>query len=907
MCLSKQEKLTFHVVSHTHWDREWHQSFESFRLRLVDLMDHLFEIYDEYPDYVFHLDAQTICLEDYLEVRPRQRGRLLELIAAGRLLVGPWYVQNDFHLTSGESTIRNLLIGSRIAQEFGRCEMIGYAPDQFGLISQLPQIFKRFGIESAVFGRGYNFYRKDEAGEFVREARPAEFEWASPDGSSVHAIHLAKWYNNAQRFSDNPERALRYLHHVNEELEEYSSTPFRLLMNGVDHLEAQGNLLPILEQLQEQLGDTAVVVQSTLQNHIDQVSDYLNGQPVDCITGELRHARDLDLLQGTLSSRRYLKTLNSRCQTLLELEVEPLYSMLAAHTDGNISYPADMMHYLWKELMKNHPHDSICGCSIDRVHQDNENRFLRVLDAAEDLKQRGLQELLNRIDRAGMDEGEYLLAVVNPLPYSRSETVTAQVRLPLKEEIAGFTLIDPASRPVEHEIIESVKHNRMTLSPFNLPGQMATEELTVRFFAEQIPPSGYAVYRVVPSVAQSEIPCAATDLSSRIENEFLQLSVQADGCIQVHDRQTGRTVDSLISLEDMADWGDSYCFLPGEKTDLSGVNPLVTGTEKNGLQQSLRLDYKLMLPAELDRASEKRIGLVENRLSLLLTLRKGSPVLDISGTVENASKDHRLRLLVHTGIDSEYSLAAQPFDCIERPRRPEPEGLNTDLSQPFAGWVCVTEGNEQVGVLADGHYDYEFLQDERHSLAFSCVRATGRIINDLFGEDGNGVEQAPEWAAPENQCLRAVSFHLGVCFKKASPAALFREQQCWSSPLLCGFDSVDPHKFMSGRPCVQSADLSEMFFRDPPAKDVNLPLQAQGLELCGDLVFSASKQRELRDGYIVRFFNPATQCAGVCLKGGRRFRETDLAEKPLNDSLAVQEIFTGTVPSKQVMTVQVDR
>jgi alpha-mannosidase len=287
-------------------------------------------------------------------------------------------------------------------------------------------------------------------------------------------------------------------------------------------------------------------------------------------------------------------------------------------------------------------------------------------------------------------------------------------------------------------------------------------------------------------------------------------------------------------------------------------------------------------------------------------LRKGSPVLDISGSVKNASKDHRLRLLVHTGIDSDVSLAAQPFDCVERLRYPKQEGLNTDLSQPVAGWVSVKDGAEQVSVLTDGHYDYEYLRDERHSLAFTCVRSTGRITNDLFGANGNGVAQSPEWAAPENQCLRNIPIHLGVRLGEASPAALFREQQCWVSPLLTGFDSVDPHKFMTGRPCVQSADLSEMFFRDPSPAEVCLPLCFAGIELDGDVVFSACKQREDRQGMLLRFFNPAVEEKVVSVKGTGSLQDITLAETTQDNSLKQQRGMEPVLPAKRIRSIGFD-
>jgi len=99
--------------------------FDKFRLKLVDMFDHLLDIIAQYPEYIFHMDAQTVVLEDYLEIRPGKRELLKKYIAKGNIIVGPWYLQNDFYLTSGEATIRNLLEGRRLAKEFGGCGTAG--------------------------------------------------------------------------------------------------------------------------------------------------------------------------------------------------------------------------------------------------------------------------------------------------------------------------------------------------------------------------------------------------------------------------------------------------------------------------------------------------------------------------------------------------------------------------------------------------------------------------------------------------------------------------------------------------------------------------------------------------------------------------------------------------------------
>jgi mannosylglycerate hydrolase len=145
-----------HFVSHTHWDREWYLTYEQFRLRLVGLIDRLLDLMESRPDFeFFHLDGQTIVLEDYLELRPAQEGRLRKLIEDGRILIGPWYDMPDEFLVSGESLVRNLALGHRLASTFGTPMPVGYLPDLFGHVAQMPQILRGLGLDNAILWRGF--------------------------------------------------------------------------------------------------------------------------------------------------------------------------------------------------------------------------------------------------------------------------------------------------------------------------------------------------------------------------------------------------------------------------------------------------------------------------------------------------------------------------------------------------------------------------------------------------------------------------------------------------------------------------------------------------------------------------------------------------------------------------------
>ena len=148
-------KHQIHLISLTHWDREWRFPFEETRMLLVEMMDGLLELLDRNPEYKhYHLDGQSILLEDYLEARPENRDRLIKYIHEGRILIGPWYTLAAVSMVDGESLVRNLLMGSKVCRQFGPRMEVGYTPAGYGQPSQMPQIFRNFGVDSAMFYRG---------------------------------------------------------------------------------------------------------------------------------------------------------------------------------------------------------------------------------------------------------------------------------------------------------------------------------------------------------------------------------------------------------------------------------------------------------------------------------------------------------------------------------------------------------------------------------------------------------------------------------------------------------------------------------------------------------------------------------------------------------------------------------
>src|SRR5580700_3883289 len=163
-----------HYVRSTHWDREWYQPFQGYRMRLVSLLDETLEVMQKDPEFKFTMDGQAIPVDDYLEIRPEKAEIIRKYSAAGRFKIGPWYVAPDEWLVSGESIVRNLQLGMKRARKLGETSSrAGFVCDQFGHIGQLPQIFSQFGIGGVFLWRGTT--ERDHAGNFF---------WQSPDGTA---------------------------------------------------------------------------------------------------------------------------------------------------------------------------------------------------------------------------------------------------------------------------------------------------------------------------------------------------------------------------------------------------------------------------------------------------------------------------------------------------------------------------------------------------------------------------------------------------------------------------------------------------------------------------------------------------------------------------------------------------
>jgi alpha-mannosidase len=784
------------VVPHTHWDREWYRSHESFRYRLVRVLDGLLDLLERDPSFRrFTLDGQMIALDDYLEVRPQARERIAKLVREGRLLVGPWYVLPDEWLVSGEALIRNLRLGLSRAADFGGGMRLGYVPDQFGHVGQLPQIFAGLGFEAAVLWRGVG-----------ADVDQTCFTWEAPDGTRLFSVYLVQGYGNASDLPLDPEALAERLRGVCAGLEPHSRIPTLLLMNGGDHAAPQPGLPRALADACSRL-DGATCEIGALPDFVSRArAEAPDDLPLH--RGELRSGLRAPLLEGCASARVYLKQADFRNDRLLVRWLEPLAAWLGAL--GGDPDPG-ILDLAWRIALENHPHDSICGCSIDPVHEAMETRFARVEDLAREHLRRVTGELGRRVRPvAGPGRSLEDLVVWNPgaggvaqaegvlqldvrdgrLPALHLRDRDGQ-RIPVHAEIAEpgalaaryqlpARVVDVLARGFPAEFSgEFVRHlsfqeragrrvvevglgseprpdfdleaardrvsRRLSADPEAIVEFRARRLPRVRLrFVDALPGQGLRVYRLCPGRAEGGALRSGRDGEGGawIENEHWRVQVAPDGSVRCLQRATGTVIEDALRLVSEGDRGDEYNFDPVPdapvvaRPERARVRLGQGGTAEVGL----RIDARYRVPASLspDRRSRSgRRALLPARLELRLAA--GLDRVDVRVHVDNAARDHRLRLLLRAPFRAGRLQVESAFELAERPIEPAPDTFGSDRpaeqpigATPQRAFASVSDGTRAFTVANRGMPEVEALREPDGStcLALTVLRAVGWLSRD---------------------------------------------------------------------------------------------------------------------------------------------------------------------------------
>ncbi|WP_169087410.1 alpha-mannosidase [Paenibacillus sp. PL91] len=779
-------KRTAHIISHTHWDREWYLPYEKHHVLLVKLMDTLLHTLDTDPNFKsFYLDGQTIILEDYLQVRPENRERLERYIKEGRIPIGPWYILQDAFLTSSEANLRNLQIGHQDASRYGTIAKVGYFPDTFGNIGQAPQILRQAGIDNAVFGRGVKPTGfNNTVADSDYESSFSELIWEGPDGSRVLGVLFANWYCNGMEVPTDEAEAKEYWERKLAEAEKYAATSELLFMNGCDHQPIQQDLSAALDTARQLFPDTEFI-HSNFEDYLASVNGSLKRE-LSVVKGELRSQRTdgWSTLVNTASARVYLKQMNQLGQAMLEKVAEPLASL--AYSLGH-EYPHHLFTYAWKTLMQNHPHDSICGCSVDEVHREMVTRFDKSRHVAEAIIDESKAVIADAVDTtvfAQYGEDALPFVVYNTTGWKRSGVVEIELDvariyfrdgLSLDEmnhkmygiDITGRTLVDHKGTAIAHSAIDLGLQFGYDLpdDKFRQPYMSRRVRLTLE--AEQVAALGLAAYAYVRNAKTAEQPLTTLVAGEHaLENEWLRIDVEADGSFNLTDKRSGQIYRELGVYENTGDIGNEYMYKQptGEQAlTTKGLQASIRLIENTPYRAALEIVHEWAVPASAEpyfeiekqeavyfpnRKSQRTEATVPLTIRTEIAISRSGQSVEWKSSFNNQAKDHRVRVLFPTDLETSVHQADSIFEVATRDIEPTAEWINPSNAQHQQAFVDVSGEHAGLTVANLGLNEYEVLRDGRNSIAITLLRSVAEL-----GDWG-------VFPTPEAQCLGEQSFSL---------------------------------------------------------------------------------------------------------------------------------------------------
>lgn len=805
------------IVPHTHWDREWYRPFQSFRMRLVDLLDELLERLDTDPGYAhFMLDGQMAVVDDYLAIRPQEAARIRRLAGSGRLSLGPWYILMDEYLVSGETIIRDMEMGLDRAAEFGGAMELGYLPDMFGHIAQMPQILIGFGFGEAVVWRG-----------IPRAIDAPAFRWIAPDGSEVIAEYLADGYSNGAVLPIDAKELLSRISDWSDRHEPRSGDPL-LWMNGTDHLMPQaalGRLVAEANALSEEWDLRVCSLADHVRSRVAEVEAAAGSRgALPAWTGEMRSGARTNVLMGVTSNRVDVRHRAARAELGLERLAEPLWALFAEPGQ----WPEAFLAEAWGLVVRNAAHDSICACSVDPVVDAVLHRYDEAIDVADGLTSRSLRHI-------GAAAGGTGSLIVNPAARARAgvvellvEAAEAPPGTQVLEVVAGRRHLDEGSRANLGEVVARVLDRDTALGAVEIDDGgdgisvvvgtgdgTGVDRAMVRARVAAVhaggpPATPVTVWRDGPPAVRVAARTAIEGFTwarwhpAPLDVDPVTVAARHDGRARLaNDRVTVEVdpADGTWSLDGVAgyghlvdggDMGDTYNWCPPVGGDLLVDCPdavRVSVREEGPVRGAVEIATTWTWPEALDEGSARRgpdVSWVTTTVVTTLTLHAGEGLVRVVTTIDNRSRDHRLRVHLPLPRRARTSAAGCAFATVTRGL--EAEGGPTEV--PLATFPArdhVTAGG--LTVVVEGVAEYELVDidgtdetDETDetggaagagSLALTLLRSTGLLSQGPM--ETRPVPAGPVVATPGAQMQGIMTVRYGLAVDTDDPRALVED------------------------------------------------------------------------------------------------------------------------------------
>jgi len=822
---------TFHLIPHTHWDREWYLPESVFLARLVPTLDDLVARLQSETDVAFLLDGQTVLLEDYFRVRPERQEEVSELVRAGRLQTGPWYVLADELIPSGESLIRNLLVGQADAERLG-CRMdVLYSPDAFGHPAVWPTLAAEFGIRFGVIWRGLG-------GEEGQERDL--YRWRGTDGREVLLYHLPPdGYEVGAGLPADPDHLAEAWQRVRSMLVPRASTQHVAVFVGADHHAAH----PALNRLRDLLQQ----LEPGSQFHVSRLHDFFAGAAdeagsIPVISGELRWSYGYTwTLQGVHATRAPLKRRHAGSELALSRVAEPLAALAMATRGGDWRA---LLHHAWRVLLRSQFHDSIAGTTSDAVARRVELRLDDARRLASEIARTSVNQLAGNDPDSARAEPERTsprLLLWNPVPRRRKSVVITDVSWFRRDVLVGppgdrrpragsgsrlFHLtgtsgeipVQPLGGGTGQERLDAARH---------YPDQDVVDWTRVAFRAPEVGGMGLAGLEV--GEISSPPRGTAWQKGRMLGNEFLELTIGRNGSLHLRDRRNHQHFRELFALESSGDAGDTYTYCPPRRDRVrrsrgpARVRPLAAGP----LVAAAEIRWRMAAGRGMHGERSGTVG-----VRLIVALYAGCPAVRCTLELDNRASNHRLRVRIPTGLAGGSVTAGAQFGIEERARvdrqHREYRREIPVATAPAQRFVARATGARGLAIFAPGFFEYEL--DSKGDFLVTLLRAVGHLSRaDLPTRPGHA-----GWpvATPMAQCHGVERLQLAI--------APITDTELHAGTVL-------PELWEDLFLPVQGIWLRQA----TPLSLVPLDLRLEGY----GLVFSGMKPAERGDGLVLRCYN----------------------------------------------------
>ncbi len=754
-----------HLINGTHWDREWRHTAEQSKLRLVELIDNIINLLETNEKYTyFCVDGGTIVIEDYLTIRPENKDRIKALIEAKRMFIVNWYTLPETNTVAPESLVRNLLMGHKMAKEYGGGIKSGYTATSYGQPSQLPQLYRNFGITNAIFYRGTN-----------KHVLTPLFTWQSPDGSEIDTLRtfdevtrtnwffyvhgpavlgkgekdLSYTYNRSQlpvHMADmgSYEKAFKLLHedfdYIHDEAvhkkaldnllkqaSPYAIGDHILALNMEDNDEPYKYLPELIADMNKIYPDVEIV-----QDSLDSYMDAITSEPYEKAThkGELRYTtmeyNNFNALLGaTHSSRIKIKILNDDCENNLINVAEPLCAYAGAFGE---EYPTMNLERAWHALLQCHAHDSICGAAVDRAHEDMLYSFSLAKTVAEECSNRGAIGLYSKINtKEHFLDTDHTLTIFNTLPFPRKEVISVVFDTPKGKTVAGDIGIGGVADLGDfYDIVDSdgnkVTYTELSREDISIGVEREMDTKAIKFDANrkrvlievEIPENGYRTYALrfrEPELAFHPELMDNRKLIARpsgvLENEHIKVSINQNGTFDILDKASGRLMPKQHYYTDSGEVGSAHvCAAPKRNTIYTSLGSFakITMLESNTLRGVYKIELSLEIPAAATVDGNDRTREMKSLpITTILTLEKGAKFLKVHTTLTNECRDHKLWVNYPTMLENaDYVDVESAWDVAHRAIR------HLDTKDNFESHFCFQPMQNFVDV-SDGEHGYAVL------------------------------------------------------------------------------------------------------------------------------------------------------------------------------------------------------